>query len=336
MGQIIEVKNLVKNFSVHSGLLDILVGRKKKYVHAVSNVTFDIKKQEVLGLAGESGSGKSTIGRLILKLIDKTSGEIKYKGEDISKLSMSELNKLRDKIQIVFQDPVASLNPRMSVGDSIIDPLIIHNKYDRKKRKEYALDLMEKVGLSPAKVLYDKYPHQLSGGQSQRVVLARALITNPDFIVADEPIAAADVSIRALILELMKKLKNEFNLTYLFITHDLATAKYLCDRIAILYLGKLIEIGSKDQVFSTPLHPYTKALLEAVPVPDPDHRRKEPLPKGEIPDAINPPSGCYYHPRCNYAMDKCSKMEPKFFEVEKGHKVACFLVEQNQEECVEE
>ncbi len=330
MGQIIEVKNLVKNFSVHSGLLDILVGRKKKYVHAVSNVTFDIKKQEVLGLAGESGSGKSTIGRLILKLIDKTSGEIKYKGEDISKLSMSELNKLRDKIQIVFQDPVASLNPRMSVGDSIIDPLIIHNKYDRKKRKEYALDLMEKVGLSPAKVLYDKYPHQLSGGQSQRVVLARALITNPDFIVADEPIAAADVSIRALILELMKKLKNEFNLTYLFITHDLATAKYLCDRIAILYLGKLIEIGSKDQVFSNPLHPYTKALLEAVPVPDPDHRRKEPLPKGEIPDAINPPSGCYYHPRCNYAMDKCSKMEPNFFEIERNHKVACFLVEKNQ------
>ena len=336
MEQIIEVKNLVKNFSVHSGLLDILVGRKKKYVHAVSNVTFDIKKQEVLGLAGESGSGKSTIGRLLLKLIDKTSGEIKYKGKDISKMSTVELNKLREKIQIVFQDPVASLNPRMSVGDSIIDPLIIHNKYDRKKRKEYALDLMEKVGLSPAKVLYDKYPHQLSGGQSQRVVLARALITNPDFIVADEPIAAADVSIRALILELMKKLKNEFNLTYLFITHDLATAKYLCDRIAILYLGKLIEIGSKDQVFSTPLHPYTKALLEAVPVPDPDHRRKEPLPKGEIPDAINPPSGCYYHPRCNYAMDKCSKMEPKFFEVEKGHKVACFLVEQNQEECVEE
>ena len=326
MEELIRVTNLIKNFPVQKSVLDMLFsGKKQQYVHAVDDVSFSIGKGEVLGLAGESGSGKSTTGRLLLRLLEATSGSIFYDGRDISTIGKEELRRLRMKMQVVFQDPDSSLSPRMTVGQAISDPLRIQGLASGAEAKRRAIQIMEQVGLTPADFLYRKYPHQLSGGQTQRVVLARALVTNPEFVVADEPIAMADVSVRALILELMKQLKREFNLTYLFITHDLATAKYLCDRIAIMYLGRIVEIGAKDQVFRTPHHPYTKALLQAVPVPDPKERRKDALPRGEIPSAVNPPPGCHFHPRCPFAIDPCRSGRPPLRELSPGHFSACIL-----------
>lgn len=324
---LIEVNNLSKDFPLHTSWLDMLFGeRKNQAVHAVDDISFHIKKGEVLGLAGESGSGKSTTGRLLLRLLDPTDGTISYHGKDIAHIDNETLRTMRSSMQVVFQDPNSSLSPRMSVGQAISHPLEIHNIGENAaERKEMVLSLMEKVGLSPAPFIYKKYPHQLSGGQCQRVVLARALITKPDFVVADEPIAMADVSVRAMILELMKQLKEEMNLTYLFITHDLSTAKYLCDRIAIMYLGRIIEIGEIEELFSNPHHPYTKALLDAVPVPDPDQRRKEPVVRGEIPSAVNPPSGCHFHPRCPHATDICKAERPPLKDIAPGHSSACVL-----------
>jgi len=324
MGVLIEARNLVKEFPVKGHLLDTF-SSNKPVVHAVDGVDLSIAEGEVLGLAGESGSGKSTTGRLLLRLIEPTSGSVQYRGQDLLALGDGEMDKMRAKLQVVFQDPVSSLSPRMSVGEAIGHPLELHASMTKEERHAAVLDMMERVGLAPAEFLYKKYPHQLSGGQSQRVVLARALVTRPDFLVADEPIAMADVSVRALILKLMKDLKEEFGLTYLFITHDLATAKYLCDRVAIMYLGRVVELASRDSLFKNPHHPYTKALLSAVPIPDPRSRKTKTLPSGEIPSAINPPSGCHFHPRCPYAMDKCREARPQLKEIGGGHYSACIL-----------
>ena len=321
--ELIRVENLTMHFPLQKGIMAALFARDKRCVRAVDGVSFSIRKGEVLGLVGESGSGKTTTGRMILRLLEPTSGDVFYRGRSIFSYSKQEMEELREKMQVIFQDPYASLSPRMSIGKAISHPLRIHGIAKGDQAREITLSMMEKVGLSPASFLYRKYPHQLSGGQRQRVVIARSLVTNPDFVVADEPIAMADVSVRAMILELMIRCKEMFDLTYLFITHDLATCKYICDTIAIMYLGKIVEIGPLEAVFRNPVHPYTVTLLEAVPVPDPRYRRTQPMPKGEIPSPINPPPGCSFHPRCSFAEPSCRVKEPELIDVGPDHRVAC-------------
>ena len=326
---LVRVENLRKHFPVQSGFLASILNRGHiPAVKAVDGVSFTIHKGEVFGLAGESGSGKSTVGRLILRLLDPTEGRVIFDGTDLSTISPEAMRKLRSRMQVIFQDPLASLNPRMTLGEAIGHPVRIHITTRLEEVKKVVCEILEKVGLAPAEQFYNKFPHQISGGQRQRVVIARALVTAPDLVVADEPIAMADVSVRALLLDLMMKLKDEFNLTYLFITHDLATAKYVCDRIAVMYLGKLCEVGTLAEVYQHSGHPYTRALLEAVPVPDPRHRRKELMPAGEIPSAINPPSGCRFHPRCPLARENCAVEEPPLQEARPGHFIACHYAEE--------
>lgn len=325
---LVEVRGLRKWFPVQTGFIERLVTRQRQFVRAVDGVDFEIRRGEVFGLAGESGSGKTTTGRLILRLLEPTEGSVVFDGVDLIALDNEEMRRMRQRMQVIFQDPFASMNPRMKTGDAIGHALEIHGIARGAVKRDMVVSLMEKVGLTPATTLYDKYPHQLSGGQRQRVVIARALIMTPEMIVADEPIAMADVSVRALLLDLMLRLKEEFELTYLFITHDLATAKYICDRIAIMYLGRMCEMGTLEQVYRNPQHPYTQALLAAVPVPNPHARRAAPMPKGEIPSPINPPSGCRFHPRCTSAMDVCSQELPHLQPVpgDEGHFVSCHLM----------
>jgi oligopeptide/dipeptide ABC transporter ATP-binding protein len=287
-------------------LIQKLFQRHKSFVHAVDGVSFTLKPGEIFGLVGESGCGKTTTGRAVLRLVDPTSGIVKFEGMNITKLKEERLRPLRTRMQIIFQDPHASLNPAMSIGRAIGHPLKIHGLAWREEDvKKQALAAMREVGLTPEEQLYDKYPSDLSGGQKQRAVIARAMILKPQLLVADEPVAMLDMSIRAKVLELMLDLKKRYNLTYLFITHDLATAKFLCDRIAIMYLGRIVETGPAKAIYNDPKHPYTKALLQAIPIPDPRRRARKVLPKGEVPDAVHPPAGCRFHPRCPAVLSTC-------------------------------
>jgi len=318
MDMLVEVKNLKKYF-----LRKSFFSIKSDVVRAVDDISFYIKKGETFGLIGESGCGKSTTGKLILRLIEPTGGKVYFEGHDIFKMNNKEIKNLRRKMQIIFQDPFASLNPRMTIEQIIAEPLKIHKLANGTELKRRVLDLMELVGLNPE--LATRYPHELSGGQRQRVGIARALAVEPIFIVADEPVSSLDVSIRAQILNLMQDLQKNLGLTYLFITHDLSTIKYLSNRIAVMYLGKIVEIGKTEDIFNDPLHPYTKALLSAIPIPDPEIRRERILLKGEIPSPINPPTSCRFHTRCPVKNKICEIKEPKLKEVKNGHLVACHL-----------
>ena len=319
--KILEVTDLRMYFPITEG---IMIQRKVADVKAVDGISFSMSRGETLGLVGESGCGKTTTGRCILQLEKQTSGDIVFNGQNISTLSRSDMLQFRQKVQVIFQDPYSSLNPRMKIGDIIGEPMKVHKIIeDKTERDRRVAELLSLCGLSPQ--FSDRYPHEMSGGQRQRVGVARALALNPEFIVCDEAVSALDVSIQAQVINLLEDLRDEFNLTYLFISHDLSVIRHLCQRVAVMYLGHMVEVADCDELFENPMHPYTKALLDAVPIADPvlEASREHKIVKGEIPSPINPPSGCVFHPRCEIAVPGCSQAIPKLLEVKPGHWVAC-------------
>lgn len=316
---LLQVNNLKKYFPSKKGLLS----RKVDYVKAVDDISFFINEGETFGLVGESGCGKSTTGRMLLRLIEPTEGEVFYKGENILDHSKDRMQKLRKEIQIIFQDPYSSLDPRFTIGKTIGEVLDIHKVYKGKEKKERVIQLLEAVGLGAQH--YNRYPHEFSGGQRQRIGIARALALNPSLLVCDEPVSALDVSVQAQIVNLMQDLQEEFNLTYLFISHDLSVVHHFCDRVAVMYIGKIVETTDKETLFNNPAHPYTQALLSAIPVPNPLHSVEREILEGDIPSPANPPSGCRFHTRCKYATEECKTVEPSLKDIGDGHLVACHL-----------
>jgi peptide/nickel transport system ATP-binding protein len=314
---LLEVRNLRKYFPIRGGIFSRVVANVK----AVEDVSFEIKKGEVVGLVGESGSGKTTAGRSILRLIEPTAGEILFNGVDIAKLPKGKMREYRKEMQIIFQDPFASLNPRMSVGDIIGEAMTIHNLARGKTKEQRVADLLDRVGMSPNHMR--RYPHEFSGGQRQRIGIARALAVDPQFIVADEPVSALDVSIQAQVVNLLQDLKEELGLTLLFIAHDLGVVEYISDRVVVMYLGRVMEVAPSKDLYANPVHPYTEALLSAVPIPDPTIKRERVILQGDIPSPINPPSGCVFRTRCPIAVDDCAHVVPPLEEVSPGHFKAC-------------
>jgi oligopeptide transport system ATP-binding protein len=314
-GELVRVRGLFKHFPV-AGSDDV--------VRAVDGVTFEIFRGETLGLVGESGCGKSTVGRCILRLMEPTRGEVYFEDRDVLSLSGRDLRAMRREMQIIFQDPYASLNPRMRVRDIVGEPLIVHGVGEKGERKDRVAELLAKVGLDPDYM--NRYPHEFSGGQRQRIGIARALALNPKLIVADEPVSALDVSVQAQVVNLLEDLQREFNLTYFFISHGLAVVEHISDRVAVMYLGRIVEIASAAQLYANPLHPYTRALLSAIPVPDPTRKRERIVLHGDVPTPINPPSGCRFHTRCPEAIAECSRIDPDLREVAPNHSVACIRV----------
>lgn len=317
---LIKIEDVKKYFNASNAF-----GNKKGQVHAVDDINLDIYKGETLGLVGESGCGKSTLGRTILRLTDATDGTIYFKDQDINKLKREPLRQMRKHMQMIFQDPYSSLNPRMTVMEIIRSPLDAFDIGTKEERDQKVLDIMEKVGLG--KQFLFRYPHEFSGGQRQRVVIAKALILNPDFVVADEPVSALDVSVRSQILNLMKELQEELDFTCLFISHDLSVVKHISNRVAVMYLGKIVELADKNELYDNPLHPYTKALLSAIPIPDATVKVKRQILSGDVPSPYDPPSGCHFHTRCPYATERCSTECPKLRDMGDGHFVACHLCE---------
>ncbi|MEM7117018.1 MAG: oligopeptide/dipeptide ABC transporter ATP-binding protein [Chloroflexota bacterium] len=323
---LLQIRNLKKHFPVRSGVFR----RQTGAVQAVDGLNFDIYPGETVGLVGESGSGKSTTGRSILQLLKPTDGSVVYKGQELTKMSRGNLRKIRSELQMVFQDPYAALNPRMTVSDIVAEPLNIHKKISRSEQEARVSELLNLVGLND--FYANRHPHEFSGGQRQRIGIARALATNPTFLVADEPVSALDVSIQAQVVNLLDDLKQELGLTYLFIAHDLSMVRYISDRVAVMYLGRIVELAARDALFEKPLHPYTQALLSAIPIPDPEKEaRRQPIElKGNPPDPANPPSGCRFHPRCGYATTECEEADPQFRNLGTAvspHFVACHYAE---------
>lgn len=321
---LLQIKNLTKYFPVKKGFM-----KQADQVKAVDGISFEVYKGETLGIVGESGSGKSTLGRTIVRLYEPTEGEIIFDGQSFDKVPSSKMGEFRKDIQMIFQDPFASLNPRMRIGEIIAEPLKVSTNLSRTERQKKVIDLLSKVGMSAETLT--KFPHEFSGGQRQRIGIARALATNPKFIIADEPVSALDVSVQSQVLNLMQDLQEEFNLTYLFISHDLSVVKHICDRVGVMYLGKVVEIGKKADIYNKPLHPYTQALLSAIPVTNFDRQREKIKLKGEPPSPSNPPSGCPFHTRCPKAFDRCKTDRPELLERSEDQYVACHLYDAKPE-----